>query len=326
MSVDVLSARALNRATLARQMLLERASLPAADAIERLVGMQAQVPIDPYVGLWTRLEGFQPKELADLITERRAVRASLMRATIHLVTARDMRRLRPLMDPVIERMFWTGSPFGRALDGVDIDALVAFVRELIEERPRTRAELRPLLAERWPDHDTDALSAIGVPVARDPGAAARRMGEGWTGHVDDRRVVARALARPRPIDRGRGAPIPRRIRAGGGDGRPGLVRTDQARVRWSTGSGRASASSTTRPAGSCSTFPMRNGPDPDTPAPVRFLPEYDNALLGYKDRTRMIGEARRRLVDPGIPGNFRTFLVDGRVGGRWKLPSASAPR
>ena len=167
---DVLSARALNRATLARQMLLERAELTAADAIERLVGMQAQVPIDPYIGLWTRLNGFRPEDLAELLTERRAVRASLMRATIHLVTARDMRRLRPLMEPVIGRMFWTGSPFGRAIDGVDVDALVAMVRELIEERPRTRAELRPLLAERWPDHDSDALSAIGylLPVIQVP--------------------------------------------------------------------------------------------------------------------------------------------------------------
>ena len=66
-------------------------------------------------------------------------------------------------------------------------------------------------------------------------------------------------------------------------------------------------------------LPDAERPDPDTPAPVRFLPEYDNALLGYKDRTRMIGDVRRRLVDPGIPGNFRTFLVDGRVGGRWKM-------
>ena len=166
----VLTIRELNRATLARQLLLERAALPAADAIERLVGMQAQVPMDPYIGLWARLKSFDPVELSDLLTSRNAVRASLMRATIHLVTARDMRTLRPLMEPVIQRMFWTGSPFGRAIKGVDTDALVAMVRVLIEERPRTRAELRPLLAERWPDHDSDALSAIGylLPVVQVP--------------------------------------------------------------------------------------------------------------------------------------------------------------
>jgi len=114
-----------------------------------------------------------------------------MRATIHLVTARDMATLRPLMEPVIQRMFWTGSPFGRAIQGVDTDALVAMVRGLIEERPRTRAELRPLLAERWPDRDSDAMSAIGylLPVVQVPprgvwgqgGRATWTTAESWLG-------------------------------------------------------------------------------------------------------------------------------------------------
>ncbi len=106
-------------------------------------------------------------------------------------------------------MFWTGSPFGRAIDGVDTDALVAMVRELIEERPRTRAELRPLLAERWPDHDSDALSAIGylLPVVQVPprgvwgqsGQATWTTAESWLGRpldaepsIDD--LVVRYLA------------------------------------------------------------------------------------------------------------------------------------
>ena len=299
-------------------MLLERASLPAADAIERLVGMQAQVPIDPYVGLWTRLEGFQPKELADLITTRRAVRASLMRATIHLVTARDMRRLRPLMDPVIERMFWTGSPFGRALDGVDVDALVAFVRELIEERPRTRAELRPLLAERWPDHDTDALSAIGylLPVIQVPprgvwgkgGQATWTTAESWLGRSLDRNpsirdVVLRYLG-------GYGPAAVMDVQAWCGLTKLGPV-VDRLRPRLRVFHDEAGRE--------LFDLPDAERPDPDTPAPVRFLPEYDNVLLGYKDRTRMIDAQSRRRLGSEILGNFGTFLVDGSVSGRWKI-------
>lgn len=318
MSDDVLSARELNRATLARQMLLERAQLPAADAIERLVGMQAQVPIDPYVGLWTRLDGFRPEELADLLTDRRAVRASLMRATIHLVTAGDMRRLRPLMEPVIHRMFWSGSPFGRAIKGVDVDSLVAMVRELIEERPRTRAELRPLLAERWPDHDSDGLSAIGylLPVIQvtprgvwgKSGQATWTTAESWLGRpldpdpsIDD--MVMRYFA-------GYGPAAVMDVQAWCGLTKLREV-VERLRARLRVFRDEASRE--------LFDLPDATRPDPDTPAPMRFLPEYDNALLGYRDRTRMIVEESRRQLDSDILGNFSTFLVDGRVGGRWKL-------
>ena len=315
---DNLTVRQLNRATLARQLLLERRPLPATEAIERLIGMQAQVPMDPYVGLWTRLEGFDPSELADLLTSRNAVRASLMRATIHLVTARDMATLRPLMEPVIQRMFWTGSPFGRAIDGVDTDALVATVRDLIEERPRTRAELRPLLAERWPDHDSDALSAIGylLPVVQVPprgvwgqsGQATWTTAESWLGRpldaepsIDD--LVMRYLA-------GYGPAAVMDIQAW-----CGLTKLKEVVERLRPGL-RVYRDEAGRELFDVPEAPL---PDADTPAPVRFLPEYDNSLLGYKDRTRMIGTEARRRLDSDILGNFSTFLVDGFVAGRWKL-------
>src|SRR5712692_3353130 len=187
-----LSQRSLNRALLERQWLLRRRTAPVPDAIEHLCGMQAQVPTSPYVGLWTRLQGFRPQSLTDLITNRRAVRMALMRSTIHLVTARDCLRLRPLFQAFLERALYTASPFGRDIVGMDVAALVAAARKVLDERPRTLAELGTVLHQRWPDRDPASLAyAVRhlVPMVQVPprgvwgrsGAARCATAETWLG-------------------------------------------------------------------------------------------------------------------------------------------------
>ena len=174
--VPILSPRALNRATLERQMLLQRQRLSAEEAIEHLVGMQAQAPAPPYVGLWTRLEDFHPDELARLILDRRAVRVALMRNTVHLVSARDCLKLRPLVQPVIDRGLYSNRAHRASVEGVDIEALSAAGRTLLEERPRTAKELGILLRERWPERDPASLTRailiepFGPLAKRDRGA------------------------------------------------------------------------------------------------------------------------------------------------------------
>jgi hypothetical protein len=317
---EVLSQRALNRALLARQLLLDRASMPVADAIEHLVGQQAQEPPDPYVGLWSRLEGFDPNELGEMIEGRRAVRASMMRATIHLVTASDALRLRPLMAPVLERTFRSGSPFGRRLRGVDLDEVIALGRASIEERPRTRAELVAVFSERWPDADADAMGyAVQylVPLVQVPprgvwgkrGRATWATMEGW-------------LAAP--LDEG--SSIDDLVRRYLGAFGPATVMDMQAwcgltrlkevfeRSRPELWVGRNEAGR------EVFDLPGSPRPDPDTPAPPRFLPSYDNVALGHADRTRIVSdELRREIAASAGMRPISTFLVDGMGAGTWSV-------
>ena len=311
---DVLDQRTLNRALLQRQMLLERSKLPAADALERLVGMQAQSPNAPYVGLWARVDGFVPGELARLINERRAVRTSLMRTTIHLVTAHDCLRLRPVFQPLLERRLYAGSPFGRQLEGMDVQELVAFGRALLEERPRTVAELGGLLGERWPDRDSTSLAyAIRhlVPLVQVPprgiwgakGPAAWTPVDAWLGRSlgsdpSPEQVIRRYLAAfgPASVADIQAWSWLTRLRE--------VVERLRPRLR------------TFRDEHGRELFDIADGPipDPDTPAPPRYLPEYDNALLSHADRARIIGaDHRDRVFTRG------SILVDGFVRGAWKI-------
>jgi len=294
--------------------------LSAEAALEWLVGMQAQEPGDPYVGLWTRLEGFRPEELGTLMTERRAVRTSLMRTTIHLVTARDALALHPLLQPVHERAFRTGTPFGRQLAGVDHDALVAVGRELLEAKPRTLAQLRPLLAKQWPDRDPSSLAyAVRylLPLVQvtprgvwgASGQATWTTVRSWLGRVESSGLSPDEL-------------VLRYLRAFG-PASPADLRA------WSWISGLREVFERLRPTlrvfrdernRALFDVPDAPRPDPDQPAPVRFLPQYDNVLLGHADRTRIVSDAdRRRVLEIAIRGGYGSVLVDGFARAMWTV-------
>lgn len=252
-----LSLRALNRALLERQLLLRRRKLPVLKAIEHLIGMQA-----------------------------------LMRTTIHLVTARDCLALYPVMRPVHVRTVYSSSPENRVLAGVDIEALLAEGRELVEERPRTRAELGPLLAEGWPDRDPSSLArAVNylLPMVHVP----PRGIWGSSGRTTLTTVEA-WLGRPPETDSTPDAVVLRYLAAFG----PATT----ADIRTWSGLG-----------------PGAPRPDPDTPAPPRFLPKYDNALLSHADRTRIISDDHRKRLITRNGRSVGTVLVDGFVRATWRI-------
>jgi hypothetical protein len=316
---EVLSSRALNRALLARQLLLERADLRVVEAVEHLVGLQAQVPADPYTALWSRLNRFRPEALAAALEERQVVRLALMRSTIHLVSAADCLVLRPLVQPLLDGELARHPEFGSALRDADLGPVLAFARRSLAERPLTLAGLRAAIAERFPGEDARALAyacrnrlaLVQVPPRGVWGASARAAyasAEDWLG---------RPLARRPSLDE-----FVLRYLGAFGPAAAADVAT------WSRLTGLAPVLERLRPG--LATFRDERGrelfdlpdaprPGPATPAPVRFLPEYDNALLSHADRGRVVDPAVRARLSAAAQGlGHGSVLVDGFLAALWR--------
>jgi hypothetical protein len=314
----ILTLRELNRATLARQCLLERASLAAPDAIEQLAGLQAQVNNPPYIGLWTRLRDFRRADLTAAIERRAVVRGALLRSTLHLATAADYPLLWPAIQPALERAL--RSFFGKEVRDLDLAPLVAAARSALAERPRSSGEQRAILAALAPDRDPAALAyAVRsyLPLVQVPpggiwgkgGSPAYALAESW---------LDRPLA---GADESLRALVQRYLAAFG----PASARDFQT---WSGLIGQQGTFDalraelhTYRDEQGRELFDLPDHPLPpaDTAAPARFLPEYDNLLLAHADRTRVIADAYRPLVFLSSARVRSTFLLDGFVQGAWKI-------
>ncbi|GAA3528968.1 winged helix DNA-binding domain-containing protein [Streptomyces osmaniensis] len=311
----VLSTRALNRATLDRQLLLRRSPMSAMAAVEHLVGLQAQEVKPPYYALAARLDGFRPEDLSGKLADRSAVRMVTMRSTIHLHSAEDSLALRPLVQPARDREI---NYFRKGLVGVDLDRLAVLSRELVEAEPRTMKQLREALGAEWPDADPQSLAV--AARCKLPLVQVTPRGLWGRGAQVSLTTVEHWLGRPAEPAASADATVLRYLAAFG----PASVKDMQT---WSGLTRMRPAFERLRP--ELLVFRDENGvelfdlpdaprPDEDTPAPPRFLPEFDNLLLSHADRTRVVPPANRGRTWQANTV-YCPFLVDGFLAGVWRI-------
>jgi hypothetical protein len=323
---EVLRVRALNRALLARQSLLERSAQSPLQMIERLIGLQAQAPNPPYLGLWTRLQTFSLDDLSQAMHARRIVRATMMRGTLHLVSADDYRALRPVLQPVLRRLSMQ-SAHAKALNGLDLAAVRKAGAEALREQPLSATALGAALSAHWPAHDSNELALLVrsvEPLVHLPPAGI------WDSHKAASFATAQDWL---------GAAIAEEA---------GDAAIDAMLLRYLGAFGPASARDASVWSGLTATrqhlqrlrprlrvfhdedgielFDLFDAPRPheDTPAPPRLLPEFDNVLLAHAQRARILPEARRASVFTRNGLVAATVLIDGFVAGVWKLQREAA--
>jgi hypothetical protein len=312
---EILGRRGLNRALLERQFLLRRADVTVREVVERLVALQAQDTMSPYHGLWSRIQGFDPHELGRMLTDREAVRLTLLRGTVHLVTVPDALLIRPLVQGVIERSH--SGAFRRRMAGADPGELERAVREMLDGEALGARELGRRLVARGIGSDAEAIgyaTRVYAPLVQIPprgvwgktGQVRYATLEAWTGQQLEADPSIDALVL--------------RYLAGFG---PASVRDMQ---NWSGLTKLAEAFERLRPrlvtfrdeAGrELFDLPDAPRPDPDTAAPVRLLGEYDNVLLGHADRSRIVPEGYPWEVMLRHGRFVNNLLVDGMLRASW---------
>ncbi|WP_188193653.1 winged helix DNA-binding domain-containing protein [Nonomuraea sp. SYSU D8015] len=311
----ILNRRVLNRTALDRQLLLARSAMTPAEAISRLVAVQGQEIDAPYIGLWSRLASFTQDDLAALLHGKQVVRGSLLRGTQHLTLADDYVWIRPLVQVILSRT--RQAAFGRLMREVDLEEFAKLAREHLTGRTLTRPQLRDLLRQRWPEVDGTALGFSAqalLPIVHTPpngiwgtgGATPFTLAEEWLGRPLEEspsveRLVVRYLAAFGPA-----SAMDVQMWSGLTRLRPVMEAMSFLRKYQDT-EGRV-------------LYDLPDAPlaDEDVPAPVRFLPWFDNLVVAYADRSRLMTAEQRKEVCVGAV-IYPTFLVDGTVGGMWDL-------
>lgn len=316
MSAKTLTLKQLNRTFLARQFLLERHDISPIQAIERLIGLQSQIPNPPYIGLWTRLKNFERDDLTKLMENREVVRAPLIRSTLHIITADDHKKFQSVLQPALDRYLklYNGK---KNLENLDFDKLQRAAKPFLEEQPRTTGDLRQMLLDIEPDGNDMTMASV---IRHTMNVVQVPPGGTWGSSSRASYVLAQTYlgdATPSTLE----ALLHRYLRAFG----PASIMDFQAWI------GMTSLTSKIKPMmKNLITYQTEDGntlldlPDMDiindnNPAPIRFIPEYDNLLVSHKDRNRIIADDDRKYVFLSSARVLSTILIDGFVGATWKI-------
>ena len=311
MAERILTLRELNRATLARQLLLERKRLAPTAVVERLVGMQAQGPPAPNVGIWTRTKSFRREALERELARATVVKATMMRQTLHLVTRRDYALIRAAM---------SGTNLAAAWETAQAKLLAPSMRALAEAGPVASAEA---LAQLEREHGLTGIDARRAWRAARVRAHVLHHHETalWRGRPEGRFVAIEEPEAHDPLE-ARAEILRRYLAAFGPASRRDIVAWSKMQVpEIQRALDRLEPLRRFRDEHNRELLdvPRAPLPDPETPAPVRFLPKWDSLLLAFADRTRVLPEEYRKTVIRMNGDVAQTFLVDGFVAGMWRV-------
>ena len=312
---NILTLRQLNRATLARQMLLARSRTSIVNATKQLVALQDQIARPPFVALWSRVEGVKREEIVKTLLDKRLVRGTSLRGTLHLMTAADFVRYRETLQTALDRGL---KVLGARMDSVQIDPALAVAGKFFRE-PRTFDAFRDHLAENFPKTDIRAMAyaaRLKVPLLQVPTTAT------WGFRAQADFILADAwLGKPKKGNVGDAQEFVLRYLAAYGpatasdaqawSGLPSLKPTfESLRSRLVVFRGERG--------GELFDLPDAPRPSADAPAPVRFLPDWDSVIVTRSDARLLPTQHRSSVFQPGLRV-LPTVLVDGIVAGTWKI-------